>query len=252
MNLLNQIKIVLVHTSHPGNIGASARAMKTMGFSHLHLVAPNDFPSLRAQEMASGADDILQSAVLHDNLQSAIADCHWVVGTSTRTRTIPWEIWTPRQMAEQSLSLAANQKIAWVFGCEKSGLSNEELELCQSVVSIPTSQEYGALNLAAAVQVLCYEMRMTWLLQNAEHHHSKNQMAFAKTQEVENFFTHLQSVMTQVQFLKTQAPRRLMTRMRRLFLRAHLEEKEVNMLRGFLSSIEKTLNRHKDKTNHFE
>lgn len=247
MNDLSQVKIILVRTSHPGNIGASARAMKTMGFSNLHLVAPEQFPDSKAEEMASGADDLLQSAIVHADLQSAISDCHWVVGTSTRIRSIPWAVLTPRQMAERSFPLSTNQKMALVFGCERSGLSNDELEYCQSIVSIPTSEEYGALNLAAAVQVLCYEMRMMWLAKKntqtvleKDADYSSATLDFAPASEIEAFFAHLRKVMIQVQFLKPQAPRRLMTRMRRLFLRAHLERMEVNMLRGFLAAIEKS------------
>lgn len=161
LGLLDQISIVLVNTSHPGNIGATARAMKNMGLEHLVLVSPKEFPHAEATVRASGADDLLARAKLVNNLQEAIADVHFVVGTSARTRTIPWPLANPRQCVQKIAPiLEASQRVAFVFGNEQSGLSNEELALCHYHLQIPTSQDFSSLNVAAAVQIVCYECRM--------------------------------------------------------------------------------------------
>lgn len=154
-----EIRIVLVNTSHPGNIGGVARAMKNMKFSQLHLVAPKKFPHVEADSRASGATDILENAVVHETLEQAIADCHFVVGTSARGRHIPWPVVDPRELSS-IVQGAGDKKIAVVFGREDRGLTNEELHLCHHHVHIPSNPDFSSLNLAAAVQVITYELRM--------------------------------------------------------------------------------------------
>ncbi len=238
--MLDQIRIILVNTSHPGNIGSAARAMKTMGLSELVLVSPADFPHPKAQEMASGAGDILASATVVDTLAEAIADCTLVVGTSARSRTIPWPLLSPRQMAEKLHSESpAGGTMALVFGREQSGLNNEELQQCHFHVQIPANPAYSSLNLASAVQVLAYELRVASLQEDVGA--DAWDYRLATVDEMEKFFTHLQSVLVAIEFLKLSAPRKLMTRMRRLFLRARPDAMEMNMLRGMLTAIEETI-----------
>lgn len=234
--MLNRIRIVLVNTSHPGNIGSVARAMKTMGLGQLYLVTPQHFPHQKAREMAVGATDILTQAIVMDSLDSAIADCALVIGTSARSRSIPWPLLTPRAMAMKVSQEAISSQVAIVFGCEQSGLTNEELQRCHLHIQIPTNPDYPSLNLAAAVQVIAYELRLASLdgtesTQNWDYR-------FATTDEMEKFFLHLQNVLIEIDFLKMNAPRRLMTRLRRLFSRARLDMMEVNMLRGILTAVQ--------------
>lgn len=237
--MLDQIRIILVNTSHPGNIGSAARAMKTMGLSELVLVSPLDYPHPKAQEMASGAGDILQSARVVETLADAIADCTLVIGASARSRAIPWPMLSPRQMAEKLRSEAPAGTTAIVFGREQSGLNNDELQQCHYHVQIPANPDYSSLNLAAAVQVLAYELRVASLQEDVSA--DVWDYRLATVDEMEKFFIHLQSVLVAIEFLKLSAPRKLMTRMRRLFLRARPDAMEMNMLRGMLTAIEETI-----------
>lgn len=233
--MLDQIRIVLVNTSHPGNIGSVARAMKTMGLTQLYLVEPQYFPHQKADELAVGATDILKRATVTDTLDAAIADCALVIGASARVRSIPWPLLTPRAMAEKIKQESAASHIAILFGREQSGLSNEELQRCHLHTQIPANPEYPSLNLAAAVQVIAYELRVASLdsVQVSEEWDNP----FATADEMEKFFMHLQEVLVEIDFLKLNAPRRLMTRLRRLFFRARLDMMEVNMLRGILTAV---------------
>lgn len=240
LNMLNRARIVLVNTSHPGNIGSAARAMKTMGLSELYLVNPLQFPHAKADELASGAVDILQNAVVVNTLEEAIADCTLVIGTSARLRTIPWPLLSPRQMAEKIKSEAPTSQSAIIFGREQSGLTNEELHLCHAHVQIPANPDYSSLNLAAAVQVLAYELRVASLTESDDNDRWEHRPANAD--EMEKFFVHLQQVLVEIDFLKLNAPRQLMTRMRRFFLRARPDVMELNIWRGFLTAIEANLN----------
>lgn len=234
--MLNRIRIVLVNTSHPGNIGSVARAMKTMGLAQLYLVAPQYFPHQKADELAVGATDILKQATVTATLEAAIRDCALVIGTSARSRTIPWPLLTPRRMAEQVRQESPTSQIAIIFGCEQSGLTNEELQRCHLHIQIPANPDYSSLNLAAAVQVIAYELRMASL--NEAEVTQGWDYRFATTEEMEKFFTHLQDVLVEIDFLKMNAPRKLMTRLRRLFSRARPDMMEVNMLRGILAAIQ--------------
>jgi tRNA (cytidine32/uridine32-2'-O)-methyltransferase len=237
--MLNNIRIVLVNTSHPGNIGAAARAMKTMGLTTLYLVSPQSFPHPKALEMATGAADILENAIVVTELEEAIRDCGLVVGTSARSRTIPWPMLTPRQFAEKALSEAQMSEIAVVFGREQSGLTNEELHRCHFHIQIPSNPDYSSLNIAAAVQVIAYELRLASLSPEAN---TEWDYQYATMAEIESFYEHLERVLVKIDFLNPQVPRQLMTRLRRLFSRTRLDIMEVNILRGILGAIEKKTN----------
>lgn len=236
--MLNRIRIVLIGTSHPGNIGSTARAMKTMGLKELYLVSPVQFPHAKANEMASGAVDVLETATIVTELDEAIADCSLVVGTSARSRTIPWPVLTPRELAEKAAQETTVGKVAVVFGREQSGLTNEELQRCHFHVQIPSDSEYSSLNLAAAVQVIAYELRVASQL---DANFEKWDYHFVSSNDMERFFVHLEQVLIELDFLNPKAPRQLMTRLRRLFNRARLDEMEMNILRGILSTVQKRL-----------
>ncbi|HEU5280430.1 MAG TPA: tRNA (cytosine(32)/uridine(32)-2'-O)-methyltransferase TrmJ [Gammaproteobacteria bacterium] len=234
--MLSRIRIVLVNTSHPGNIGSAARAMKTMGINQLTLVAPEAFPHQKAVELSAGATDILDQAVVVNTLEEAVADCTLVVGTSARFRRIPWPLLTPRQMADKVKAEPETGLTAIVFGREQSGLTNEELERCHCHIHIPANPDYSSLNLAMAVQIAAYELRMASL---GEIDFSQDwDFPPASAESMEQYFEHLERVFTTLDFIKTNAPRKSMTRLRRLFYRARPDIMEMNMLRGMLTSIE--------------
>ncbi len=236
--MLNNIRIVLVETAHPGNIGSVARAMKTMGLKHLYLVRPNLFPSQTADALASSAKDVLDNAVVVDALDDAIADCHIVMGTSTRSRTIPWPLLSPRELAEKARDEFNHTQVAILFGREQSGLTNEELHRCHFHVQIPANPEYSSLNIAAAVQVIAYELYFASL---TESQPGSWDYPLATAKELEGFYTHLETVLINMDFLNPKAPRQLMTRLRRLFGRAQMDVMEVNILRGILAAVNNKL-----------
>lgn len=238
---LSRIRIVLVNTSHPGNIGSAARAMKTMGIHDLHLVTPQQFPHPKAKELASGANDLLEEATITSSLADAIADCQLVIGTSARMRTIPWPLFSPREMAIQIQQESGNHRVAILFGREQTGLTNEELACCHWHVQIPSDPHYGSLNIAAAVQIICYEVRIALLKPDVLK--TKPTDCLSNANDLENFFLHLQETLVDIGFLKMNAPRKLMTRLRRLFLRARPRVMEVNLLRGLLTAIQRSLQR---------
>ena len=240
MNLLDQIRIVLVNTSHPGNIGSVARAMKTMGLEKLYLVAPHQFPHTKANEMASGAADILDNAIIVSSLDEAIADCSLVVGTSARLRTLPWPLLMPRELAQYLQQQSFDSRIAIVFGREQTGLTNEELQRCQLCLQIPANPAYSSLNIGAAVQVVAYELRVV-SLESSLTQESEHQAVSAE--DMERFFEHLQQVLVETDFLKLRAPRKLMARLRRLFFRARPDAVEMNILRGILTSVQARMRR---------
>lgn len=230
------VRIVLVGTSHPGNIGSTARAMKTMGLSRLYLVSPLMFPDRRAGEMAAGADDILENAVVTETLSEALRGCQMIFATSARARDIGLPGLTPRECAEKISTLSDDTEIAIVFGREQSGLSNQELLQCHYHIHIPTNPEFSSLNLSQAVQILAYEIRMQVLAPRA--HASNKQDTLATAEQVELFYEHLESVLIAIDFLKLSNPKRLQQRLRRLFNRATLETMEINILRGILTHVE--------------
>lgn len=251
--MLSNIRVVLVGTSHPGNIGSTARAMKTMGLSTLYLAEPRVEPDGHSVALAAGASDILKHAVTVDSVADAIADCSLVIATSARSRTLDWPMLEPREAGEKLVTSALDGPVAIVFGRENNGLSNEELQKCNYHVSIPANPEYTSLNLAQAVQIICYEARVAHL-EHEKHEFEKGrtpddviakvEYPFAK--ERENFFEHLESTLLGTGFIVKQHPGQVMTKLRRLFSRAHLERQEMNILRGMLTSIDKKLSAKDD------
>lgn len=244
-----QLAIVLVNTSHPGNIGAAARAMKNMGLNQLILVDPEDFPSGAATARAAWAVDVLENARVVSTLEEAVADCGLIIGTSARSRKLPWPMLEPEACAERVLYEHTTNKVALVFGREDSGLNNEELQLCHYHVQVPTSPECPSLNLSAAVMVLSYEIAKRARQDKAaarlpEDHFWDQERATAE--ENERFFTHLERVMIAIRFHDPDNPRQLMQRMRRLFGRIRIDVMEMNILRGILSNIEWHI-KHRDE-----
>src|SRR3990167_1145093 len=233
--MLDRIRIVLVNTSHPGNIGSAARAMKTMGLTELYFVNPHQFPSNKADEMSSGAHDVLKQAVVVDTLEEAVADCTLVIGASARVRTIPWPFLPPRAMAEKVRLEAPSGHTAIIFGNEQSGLTNEELHCCQVHVQIPANPAYSSLNLAMAVQVIAYELRIASLETPATEEWDYR---LSTADEMEKLFKHMEQVLIEIDFLKLSAQRKLMTRLRRFFFRARPDVMEMNIFRGMLTAIE--------------
>ena len=230
------IRIVLVGTTHPGNIGAVARAVKNMGLADLALVRPRYFPHDVATARASGADDVLQSAAVHDSLADAIADCVYTIGASARPRTINWPTLDARDAAARIVAESGQGNVAVVFGPEKTGLENADLDLCDALLSIPANPDFSSLNLAMAVQVVTYEIRAAGTLKQPQY---VADAPLATSDELEHFYAHLERVLTDVGFLDPDNPRHLMRRLRRLYIRARPDQNEVNILRGFLSAIER-------------
>lgn len=243
---LNNVRVVLVNTSHPGNIGAVARAMKNMGLRKLTLVSPEDFPSQVATSRAVSAADILESATVVDTLEEAIADSGLVIAASARSRSMPWPMLTPPECAQQVVRDAPANQVALVFGREDRGLTNEELTLCNYHVQIPSDPECSALNLAAAVTVILYELRMTCLDQQRAavgapffEEDEYWDVSKADGHQMELFYEHLEKVLIDIDFHDPEHPRLLMTRMRRLFGRIRPDTMEVNILRGILTQVER-------------
>lgn len=243
MNLDN-IRIVLVNTTHPGNIGGVARAMKNMGLTRLYLVAPEKFPDEQAVWRAAAAGDLLDSAVITATVEEAIGDCQFVVGTSARERRIPWPLLDPRQCAARIDAVCGREQVAIMFGREDRGLTNEELQLCNLHLHIPTSDAYSSLNLAMAVQIVCYELRML-LVQDQLPATEDEQWdtPFCTLENLERFYLHLEQTLTAIEFLDPAAPRQLMARLRRLYGRVRLDEMELNILRGILTETQKWVER---------
>ena len=234
------IRIVLVNTSHPGNIGGTARAMKNMGLGRLYLVAPQDYPSDKAVWRSAGATDVLDNAVVVDTLDEAIAGCSLVVGTSARERRIPWPLLDPRQCGESVWAEAGQHEVAIVFGREDRGLTNEELHKCNYHVHIPANPEYSSLNLATAVQVICYEVRMAYLHQAEGNTLPQHQwdMPPADAGALDSYYQHLEQTLSELGFLDPANPKQTMTRLRRLYNRVRMDQMELNILRGVLTAMQ--------------
>ncbi|MCE3046112.1 RNA methyltransferase [Legionella sp. 16cNR16C] len=234
------IRIVLVGTTHPGNIGSAARAMKTMGLTRLYLVNPKSFPDLRACEMAAGADDLLESAVVTQDLEQALQGCQLVLATSARPRGIALPGLNPPEAAALIAGKSDDTEVAILFGREHAGLTNDELLRSQFHINIPSNPEYSSLNLAQAVQIIAYELRMK-LLSSPKVEVALREDRVATAEEVEQFYGHLTDVMVAIDFLRPDNPGRLQQRIRRLFNRVGLEHMEVNILRGILSHMQNAL-----------
>jgi tRNA (cytidine32/uridine32-2'-O)-methyltransferase len=240
-DFLARVRVVLVGTLHSGNIGSAARAMKNMGLNRLYLAAPLEFPHREATYRSVQAVDVLENAVVTTTLEEAVADCTLVIGTSARERRIQLPQLGPREMGSACLARHHGEQIALVFGREDSGLNNEELRLCHWHVHVPTSAEYSSLNLAAAVQLLCYELRMAALdaLCDGSPPEPQWDEPLATVEGVERFYEHLELTLRDIGFLNPAAPRQLMTRLRRLFNRVRLDQMELNILRGILTEVGK-------------
>ena len=232
--MLSHIKIVLVETTHPGNIGAVARAMKNMKMTNLCLVAPKIFPSADATSRASGADDVLAAAEVYSSLPEAIADCNLVIGASARCRTISWPEMTPRQCAEKIVINEPKQKVAILFGRENSGLKNHELDFCHYLLRIPCNSEYSSLNIAAAVQVVCYELFVASGEQESIAIGDKGDSPLATAAQMESFYTHLYQALNDIGFMHPDKSKSIMRRLRRIYNRIQLDTKELDILRGIL------------------
>jgi tRNA/rRNA methyltransferase/tRNA (cytidine32/uridine32-2'-O)-methyltransferase len=236
--VISAIRIVLVETSHPGNIGAAARAMKTMGLRDLYLVNPKRFPRAEATERAAGANDLLAKAMVKTTLEEALHGCTLILGTSARLRSLRWPIVNPREAAELAAKQVDGQKVALVFGRERTGLTNDELSLCHQLIHIPVDPDYQSLNLAAAVQVLTYELRMAMADTQLEQAPEPGESP-AAAEKMQGFMTHLEETLIEIGFLNPDNPRHLMPRLRRLFHRARPTVNEVHIMRGILKSMSK-------------
>ena len=245
--LLEQIKesvrFILVGTSHPGNIGASARAMKNMGLKKMELVSPKDFPNETAFFRAKFATDILEEVIIHPDLKSTVSRAKLVIGTSARIRKVPWPIISPKEAAQEIINLCikGEDNIAIIFGREDRGLTNKELGLCNLHVHIPTTEEYSSLNLSQAVQIIAYEIRLCALNYSGAVGEQKWDVPLASTSEIERLIDHFNEVMQQVDFYHVDNPRNLLTRVRRFFKRSKIDHMEANIFRGVFAAIQKKL-----------
>ncbi|ACP05025.1 RNA methyltransferase [Vibrio cholerae MAK 757] len=241
--MLERVKVVLVGTTHSGNIGSAARAMKVMGLSQMVLVDPQCQVDAQAIALAAGASEIALNAQIYPTLEAAVADCGLVVGTSARSRTLEWPMLEPRECGEKLISEAKQHSVAMVFGRERTGLTNDELQLCHYHVCVPANPEYSSLNLAMAVQLLSYEVRMAYLALQQSSQSSTLQEEYPRHQELERFYAHLEQVIMQTEFISAQQPGQVMNKLRRMFTRARPEAQEINILRGILTSVQKSISR---------
>lgn len=240
--MLQNIRIILVETSHTGNMGSVARAMKTMGLTQLYLVNPLLQPDSQAIALAAGASDLIAHATIVDSLAEAIADCSLVIGTSARSRSLPWPMLNARECGLKSIQEAQHAPVALVFGRERVGLTNSELQKCHYHVAIPANPDYSSLNLAMAVQTIAYEVRMAWLALQNESTHLEPQGSsptYPLLADLEHFFAHLEKLLLERGFIRKANPGQVMSKLRRLFTRARPERDELNILRGMLSALNK-------------
>ncbi len=241
----DRIRVVLVNTSHPGNIGSTARAMANMGLMHLVLVDPIEFPSERATVMAAGADHILEKAQTYSSLYEAVKGCSQVYGISARLRSVSWPQYDPKQLSEKINNLADDDQIALVFGRERSGLTNEELDVCEALVNIPVDDMHRSLNLAAAVMVVLYEIKMG--AANSEFHLNmvgkKHHSDKASSEQIQYFFDRWDYTSKRVDFYKGN-PEIVMRKIRRVFYKADLTEEEIKILLGVLTAIDIEINKN--------
>lgn len=228
-----QVRIVLIDPSHPGNIGSVARAMKNMALSELVLVRPRSFPHAEANALAAGADDILAGARIVSTVAEAIGDCGFIAGTTSRPRSYYWEFTTPRDVAGRVVGLPEENRAALLFGSERYGLANDDLQYCNVLVRIPANPEYCSLNLAMSVQLLAYEIFMA---REEPRSHTQLELPLAQSADVEHFYAHLHQVLNEIDFADRTG--HLMERLRRLFNRAQLDRNELNIMRGILSAVQ--------------
>ncbi|WP_386690884.1 MULTISPECIES: tRNA (cytosine(32)/uridine(32)-2'-O)-methyltransferase TrmJ [unclassified Lonepinella] len=249
--MLDNIRIVLIETSHSGNIGSAARAMKTMGLSELYLVSPKQGIDEQAIALSAGAGDVVKNAVVVERFEQAVGDCSLLIGTSARLRHLQNSLIEPRQCGEITMQAAkCGEKVAIIFGRERVGLTNDELLKCRYHLTIPANPDYSSLNLAMAVQLVCYELRMAFLSQTAQEmpvvaieNTVKNTALLATAQQLEYFFEHTERLYQSLGFIQNQG---VMQKLRRLYQRAAVEQNELNILRGMLTAVEKHLDFHKE------
>ncbi|RWR02976.1 tRNA (cytidine/uridine-2'-O-)-methyltransferase [[Pantoea] beijingensis] len=240
--MLQNIRIVLVETSHTGNMGSVARAMKTMGLTNLTLVNPLVKPDSQAIALAAGASDVIGAAHIVDTFDEAIAGCQLVVGTSARSRSLPWPMLDPRECGIKSVQEGQQGPVALVFGRERVGLTNEELQKCHYHVAIAANPEYSSLNLAMAVQIIAYEVRMAFLQSQQQTPAPEYaESPYPLVDDLERFYQHMEQMMVNSGFIREANPGQVMSKMRRLYTRARPERDELNILRGMLSSLEKSV-----------
>lgn len=239
----NSIKFVLVGTTHPGNIGASARAIKNMGFNKLSLVGPKDYPNNDALYRAKAAKDVLENSEVYDHLSKATKNCQLIIGTSARNRKVPWPVVSPKQAGREVANYlnSGSKEIAIVFGREDRGLTNEELGMCNLHVHIPTDEDYSSLNLSQAVQILSYELRLAMLSEEEVDAKNEWDVELANSDQTERLINHMDELMQEVEFYDTQNPRKLLTRVRRFFKRSQIDVMEANIFRGLFSAIQKRM-----------
>ncbi len=237
--MLHNVKVVLVGTSHSGNIGSAARAMKVMGLTNLVLVDPQCSVDEQTMALASGAGEIAQNAKVVSTLDEAVSDCQLVVGSSARSRTLEWPMLEPRECGRKFVEEGESSPVALVFGRERTGLTNEELQKCHFHVCIPANPEYSSLNLAMAVQTLSYEIRMAYLEKERAAYPKAEIPEYSRHEEFEMLLQHIEKVIKLTGFINDSQPNKVMTKLRRLFSRARPEAQEINMLRGVLTSVEK-------------
>ncbi|WP_026958913.1 MULTISPECIES: tRNA (cytosine(32)/uridine(32)-2'-O)-methyltransferase TrmJ [Aliagarivorans] len=243
--MLDKVRVVLVGTSHSGNIGSAARAMKTMGISKLYLVDPQCEVDGKSVALAAGASDVLANAVVVDELHQAIGNCQLVVGTSARSRTLDWPMLDGREAGQKLAEEGQSGEVALVFGRERTGLTNQELQQCHYHVCVPANPEYSSLNLAMAVQILCYEVRMASLEQ-----HPKREEEYPLVDDLELYYQHLERCITDTGFIIKPHPGKVMDKLRRMFNRIRMDKQELNIMRGILTSVDKQIelaNKAKDK-----
>ncbi|WP_444994417.1 RNA methyltransferase [Aliikangiella sp. IMCC44359] len=243
--MLENIRVILSHTTHPGNVGAAARAMKVMGLSKLGLVNPKRYPSAEATERASRATDILASAQVSSSIEEAVADCRLIVGTSARTRSLPSKLITPRELTEIIQQNPERYPVALLFGTENSGLTNEELHMCHYHVCIPTNPEYSSLNLASAVQLIAYELRLAFAEFDVPSQRiTENEVPITREQ-LNGVLQHFDQVMRHTGYIQPQQEKQINIRMNRLLSKADITQSEMNILRGFLRSVLNYCDKHK-------
>ncbi len=242
---IENIRFIMINTSHPGNIGAAARVMKNMGLSRLYLVAPKRYPAPEATAMASGADDLLEQAIVCDTLEEALEGCHLVLGSTARERKIQHEFLDARAAGELVQEEAVTQQVALVFGRERTGLTNEETGLCHKLINIPTNPDYSSLNVASAIQIAAYEIMMAGCSIKTEHDGqviwTDRTVDYASSDAMEGFYDHLEQTLIDIEFLNPQQSPQLMPKLRQLYNRSRLKQEELNILRGILTSTQKSL-----------
>lgn len=234
------IRVIMINTSHPGNIGAAARVMKNMGLTRLYLVNPKQFPNAEATAMASGADDLLNQAVLCDSFEQALKGCHLVLGSTARERKIQHEFIDAREAGELSMAESEKHEVALVFGRERTGLTNDETGLCHKLINIPTNPDYRSLNVASAIQIISYEVMMASASSYCDSGLAETQVQtdYATSEEMERFYEHLEQTLIDIEFLRLKQSPQLMPKLRHIYNRIRMKSEELNILRGILTKTQ--------------